>query len=305
MIFSIIMPAFNAEKTITKSIESTVKQTFDDWELIIINDGSTDSTLKIITSFQQLDSRIKLINLLNNKGLSNARNEGILNAKGDFITFLDSDDLWHKDKLKIQNDFHSRNPESKISHTDFNLIIGDEVTIRRFRFISKLVYKHSGNLFPQLIFKNPIGILTVCLKRELLNEVGVFDTNLWTFEDQDLWLRVSRKSNFSYITSVLASYRISTGGITSKTGKYKRAYKHFIKKHFETAQKYGLIEESLSVYHMYFGVQYYKSKNYFLSILYFQKSIFFTKNYLNKLIILYHLLFVLKDIVFHKVKESI
>lgn len=99
-LFSIIMPCYNAEKYLKQSIDSVLQQTYENWELIIINDCSTDKSLKIINSFK--DDRISLINNLKNEGVSFSRNEGIKNAKGNFIAFIDSDDLWNKHKLMTQ-----------------------------------------------------------------------------------------------------------------------------------------------------------------------------------------------------------
>jgi teichuronic acid biosynthesis glycosyltransferase TuaG len=297
------MPAFNAETTICKSIQSVIDQTYQNWELIIINDGSTDNTLNIINNYQKIDKRITVINQESNIGLSNARNEGILKARGEFITFLDSDDIWYKTKLKIQHEFHLLNSQCDFSHTNFDLIIDDKITPRNFRLFSELGYKNRGDLYPQLLYKNVIGILTVCIRKKLLKEVGLFDTNLWTFEDQDLWIRVSNKTTFGYINKVLASYRINNSGITSRLGKYKRAYKEFIEKHRETSENNLLIDETFSVYNMYFGAQYYKSKNYFLSFLYLRKSMNLTKKYWNKSIALFRLILVINKLAILKIKD--
>jgi teichuronic acid biosynthesis glycosyltransferase TuaG len=297
------MPAFNAEATICKSIQSVLDQTYDNWELIIINDGSTDNTLNIINNYLKIESKITVINLEYNIGLSNARNEGILKARGEFITFLDSDDIWYNTKLKLQHEFHLLNPHCDFSHTNFDLIIDDKIRPRSFRLFSELGYKNRGNLYPQLVYKNVIGILTVCIRKQLLKEVGLFDTNLWTFEDQDLWLRVSNKTTFGYINKALAAYRINNNGITSRLGKYKRAYKEFIEKHRKTYENELLIDETSAVYNMYFGAQYYKSKNYILSFLYLRKSMILTKFFWNKSIALFRLLLVINKLAILKIKD--
>lgn len=100
---SVIMPLYNNEKYVIEAIQSVIDQTYKDWELIIVNDASTDNSKEIVQRFlhKQLDSRIKLINLENNKGVSFARNLGIKEAKGEYISFLDSDDLWDKEFLKL------------------------------------------------------------------------------------------------------------------------------------------------------------------------------------------------------------
>ena len=100
---SVIMPLYNNEKYVIEAIQSVINQTYKDWELIIINDASTDNSKEIVQRFlhKQLDSRIKFIDLENNKGVSFTRNLGIKEAKGEYISFLDSDDLWDKEFLKL------------------------------------------------------------------------------------------------------------------------------------------------------------------------------------------------------------
>jgi glycosyltransferase involved in cell wall biosynthesis len=297
------MPAFNAEKTINKSIESIINQSYIEWELIIINDGSTDETLNIINEYQKITNKIILINLIENRGLSNARNQGILKANGEYIVFLDSDDLWHRDKLRLQFNFHFKYPDCKISHTNFNFLIDNGFRTRFFNKLFDLFYKYQGNLYPQLIYKNVIGICTVCLKRDLLTEIGVFDTSLWTFEDQDLWIRASKKSKFGYINKVLASYRISPTGITSKISKYKKAYKVFLSKYFDKSENEVWSYEALSNYNFYFGIQYFKLRNYKLGFLYFMKSFKLTSSYWNKTIILFRSFFVFINLIIFYIKD--
>lgn len=102
---SIVMPAYNASKFISESIESVLKQTYKNWELIIVNDCSKDNTEEIIKFYSNNDSRIKYYNQKTNLGISEARNKAIIEAKGEYIAFLDSDDLWKKRKLEEQIKF--------------------------------------------------------------------------------------------------------------------------------------------------------------------------------------------------------
>ena len=130
---SIIMPLYNNEQYITQSIQSIINQSYTNWELIVINDSSTDNSKQIVQTFSKKDKRITLINLKENKGVSYARNLGIKNSKGEYITFLDSDDLWHKDFLKLV----------------YNKIITD----------SDFIYARFGYLYENNIIKNNINPL--------------------------------------------------------------------------------------------------------------------------------------------------
>src|SRR5690554_7062338 len=118
---SIIMPAFNAENYIARSIQSVLNQTYKDFELIIINDKSTDNTISIVNDFERKDQRIKVIDLKENQGVAQARNHGIKASTGRFIAFLDSDDLWHSDKLSKQIHFMLENNYA-FSYTAYEII---------------------------------------------------------------------------------------------------------------------------------------------------------------------------------------
>ena len=300
---SVIMPAFNAGKTIKDAVESVKDQSFDDWELIVIDDGSTDDTAAIAQGYTTSDNRIKLLKLEENGGLPNARNKGCLQACGEYIAFLDSDDLWHKDKLKKQIQFHSNNPDIEISHTNFIAFDDTKFYTRPFRRFIDLNEKVSGDLYPNICYKNSIGVLTVMVSKELLLHVNMFDTNLWTMEDQDLWIRIARKKKaFGYINEILAYYRISAGGISKRTGRYKKAYKFFLKK--------ILNENSLSKkillgnYYRHFGTVYFKRSQHRLAKLYFLKSLKFYQFSLFNISTLLYLLYNSSSELFSKSKSE-
>lgn len=285
------MPAYNAERTIAESIESVLEQDYEDWELIIVNDGSNDRTLQIIKEYLLKDNKIKLINLNENKGLPNARNEGIKLSIGKYIAFLDSDDIWLKNKLTIQLNYHQKNKHIKISHTGFKMFNENGDVKRPFRFISDFVYKNEGDLFSQFLYKNVVGILTVIIERDLLNEVGGFDTNLWGLEDQDLWIRISQKNvYFGYVNRQLSLYRISNEGMMKNLARYKKAYKKLIHKHSILISENEKINFSWAVYYKYFGTEYYKKGRFKLSLLYFLKSMSLSTNWLFNLTTLLYIL---------------
>ena len=106
---SIITPAYNAEKYIKDTIASVIAQTYTNWEMIIVDDSSNDNTNEIIKEYQQKEKKIRLITLLKNQGVANARNIAIQNARGRYIAFLDSDDIWEKEKLEKQINFMRKN----------------------------------------------------------------------------------------------------------------------------------------------------------------------------------------------------
>lgn len=203
---SIVMPAYNASKFISESIESVLKQTYKNWELIIVNDCSKDNTEEIIKSYSNNDSRIKYYNQKTNLGISEARNKAIIEAKGEYIAFLDSDDLWKKRKLEEQIKFME---EKKInfSYTDYEKRDQElKKTIKNVKCPIKIDYKEG-------LKGNKIGCLTVIIRSSILKE------NLMPklkHEDYATWLKILRKGEKAFgLQKNLAIYRATSNSISS------------------------------------------------------------------------------------------
>ncbi|WP_293784006.1 glycosyltransferase family 2 protein [uncultured Pedobacter sp.] len=272
-LISVIMPAYNAARTIEEAVLSVISQTYKEWELIIVIDGGTDASLDIANKHAATDQRIIIVDLDKNGGLPNARNKGFEASKGKWITFLDSDDVWNETKLQKQYEFHLAHKEFEISHTGFSFFYDDVQKHFKADFISKHLYHYSGDLIPQLLYKNNIGVLTVMMARQVFVEAGQFNTNLKTFEDVDLWIRVGLKGyRFGYIKSSLAFYRINANGISRNISKYKKAYNVFIKLYAELAKEKNVNNKVWENYYRYFGTEFYKMGLFKLSYLYFSKS---------------------------------
>jgi teichuronic acid biosynthesis glycosyltransferase TuaG len=197
---SIVLPLYNAESTIIFSVRSVISQTYRNWELIIINDGSTDRSFNVLSDFiDKLDTQTydKII-ILNqeNKGPSFTRNLGIKHATGSYIAFLDSDDVWTKEKLSLQIHYLNKHKDIGIIGGGFNKISSKN------QKIIKISYK-------MLLFKNFFLTPTVMIRKDFLdNEDYCFDENKRYSEDQDLWLRLTYKKNGIYINEVLAKNSI-------------------------------------------------------------------------------------------------
>ncbi len=270
---SIIMPAYNSASTISESIQSVLDQTFKSWELLIIDDQSIDNTIEIVKDFISKDKRINLLALTNNGGLSNARNSGIKIAKGKFLAFLDADDLWSAKKLEAQIELHLQNPNCRISHTNYDFVIEGKIFSRnRSRLFDKFFVK-SGKLYPQILYKNNIAILSVMVDRKLIETCKGFDTGLWALEDQDLWIKIAKHNcEFGYLEEKLCYYRINPHGMSNNLGKYKKAYKDFLLKYKEELFFTNKNLLANSVYLNYFGLQFFKRRNFHLAFLYFYKA---------------------------------
>ena len=185
------MPCYNSSKYISKSIESVVSQTYENIELIIINDCSTDNSLSIINDFISKDKRIKLINLETNSGVAISRNKGIELAKGKFIAFLDSDDYWLKDKLKIQVTFMINN---SYSFSFCNITVFDE--IKNSYYLPKESDKVLVISFNDLLFQNLIGTSSVLIDVSKLNK---FEMPLMrSGQDYAMWLLILKRGILAY-----------------------------------------------------------------------------------------------------------
>ncbi|ASA23812.1 glycosyltransferase family 2 protein [Paenibacillus donghaensis] len=203
---SIITPAYNCEKYIEECIESVRKQTYENWELIIINDKSTDLTEKKIIEYCKTDSKIKLLNLETNMGAAAARNYGIKNSSGRFIAFLDSDDAWKSEKLEKQINFMLINNYS-FTFTAYEIISekkSDKVKI--FHVPEKIGYReYLGNTI--------IGCLTVIMDKEILGEIE-FETGY--LEDVLTWMKYLKQGHFAYGLDInLAEYRVVENSVSS------------------------------------------------------------------------------------------
>jgi glycosyltransferase involved in cell wall biosynthesis len=204
------MPAYNAGRYIRASIESVLNQTYRDFELIIINDGSTDNTEEIIKKYD--DYRIVYIHQ-NNAGVSSARNTGLKKTKGDYITFLDSDDLWIPDKLERQLEFYHKKCSGNIGLVFSNYYFFTD-TIEHAWIVDYRDYFNLENTVEKLLIYDFIGTLTVMIKREAFNDIGYFDESLHGPEDWDYWIRVAQKYAIKKDDAFLAYYRENPAGIS-------------------------------------------------------------------------------------------
>ncbi|EEI50021.1 glycosyltransferase family 2 protein [Proteus mirabilis] len=217
---SIIMPCFNSEKYISEAIESVLKQTYSNFELIIIDDNSTDSTLKIINSFR--DNRITIISFDENQGAGVARNKGIEVANGRFIAFLDSDDLWSKNKLEAQIKFMLDN-NYHLTYSYYQCFDKNG--------ISNIKTPPLSISYNKLLYCNIIGCLTAIYDSYIIGKQ--YMPLIRKRQDMGLWLKILKQYGDAYcLPYVLASYRTDSGMTKNKfnAALYQwKFYKHELK----------------------------------------------------------------------------
>lgn len=201
--FSIIMPAFNAAQYIGQSISSVRSQKFGSWELIIINDGSTDVTEDIIQIFSKYDQRIVYL-YQENQGVACARNLGLGHASGKHIVFLDSDDVWDHDFLSNTHFYLQKYP---LVFSKYRIMDRTRAVRPRFRKKSGFVSER------EIALNNPIGTLTVGVRRDYIAKF-LFDTRFHGTEDWDLWLHLAKQHQWYFADFCSANYRVHSAGIS-------------------------------------------------------------------------------------------
>jgi len=221
VLVSIIMPAYNAEKYIAESIASAQRQTFRDWELIVIDDGSTDSTAEIVKGLQQNDERIIYVHQQNKK-LPAARNCGIKLSKGQYVAFLDSDDLWLPEKLERQLEAFEKQKADLVFTDGFIL---KEKTQELIPYPTVSGFFTGEEMYRIEYFSNLIPVLSVLIKKDWLNKIGHQDeTLIFGCEDWDYWLRMARNgATFYGMPEKLFKYRVHDGGMSRKIAWMKLA----------------------------------------------------------------------------------
>lgn len=215
---SIVLPTYNREKKIGKAIESVLKQSYPYFELLVIDDGSTDGTWQVVNSYK--DERLQYHKLPQNGGQSKARNYGMQIAKYDYIAFEDSDDLWRPEKLERQMQALLQADENVgFCYHKLKYDMGEG---RYFIMPDEKVMleKKSGDIYAQLLWDNLIGMPTLLMKRECLAAIGYMDEQMSCLEDYDFALRLAQKYRAVFVDEVLLDAEFSTTGVSGNSDQY-------------------------------------------------------------------------------------
>jgi glycosyltransferase involved in cell wall biosynthesis len=205
---SAIIPTYNRKAFVLEAVGSILEQTYGDYELIVVDDGSGDGTGEAL---KQYGGQLRYA-YQDNQGVSVARNHGLELAEGEFIAFLDSDDLWLPEKLGVQVAFMDEHPEAQICYTD-------EIWIRRGVRVNprKKHAKYSGEIYPQCLSLCIISPSSALMRRGLFEQVGTFDPRFPVCEDYDLWLRVASRFPVFFIPRKLI---VKRGGHTGQLSQH-------------------------------------------------------------------------------------
>lgn len=218
MLISVITASYNYEEYIKETIQSVINQTYKDWELIIVDDGSSDNSVEVIKSYCQKDNRIKLYRHEGgvNKGLAETIKFGLSKASGDWVAFLESDDKFMPEYLEEKVKIIKENPEVKLIFSDFESFEGEGIDKTKYYQKFKRTYRKSDLSF-DLLKQNWICTFSiVMLKKELLSECN-FDSPIPALLDWWLWVQIAQKTKFYYLDKKLTMWRIHTDSFINRT----------------------------------------------------------------------------------------
>lgn len=229
---SVLVPSYNCAHYLPQALDSALGQTFTDFEILVIDDGSTDNTRAVVEEYRKRHpDKIRYIHQ-ENQGLACARNAGLRNARGEYIALLDADDQWLPERLEAGVRAIEIDNRIGLVHSD-TIIISKEGEPLKKKWKKK--YKMSGHIFLSLFLrKTHISCPTVLFRKECCARVGLFDENLTRLgcEDRELWLRIAQKYTIVYINKILACYRVSKSSMSRDKYKMLKARLYIVDKFY-------------------------------------------------------------------------
>jgi glycosyltransferase involved in cell wall biosynthesis len=223
-VVSVITPAYNQASYLSQAVQSVLEQTCQDFELIVVDDGSTDGTPQVLAGIQ--DPRVRAIRQPN-AGLSAARNTGLRACRAPYVTFLDADDFFMPDKLAVLSAYLEQHP-------DIGLVGGGTQVVDQVGRPLREIIKSPGNLgLFELLAGNPFTVTSVMVRKEWIDRVGVFDETLRACEDWDMWLRLAYAGcRFEWVEHVVGAYRYHVSQMTRQSERMRTAFLAVLKKFY-------------------------------------------------------------------------
>lgn len=254
-LFSIIIPLFNKEKEIQQTLESVLHQSFRDFEVIIINDGSTDKSEQMVNSFT--DERILLIST-DNKGVSQARNFGINYANGEIIAFLDADDYWFPNHLEKLFELHQKFPEAGLLATNYEFYFAENTIIRP-TFDDIPTENWSGivkDFFKSSMTYRLAWTSAVAVPKVIFDKIGDFDETitLGAGEDTDLWIRIAINFPVAFSTEISARYNMTAQNKISFSATTKRNFAR-LNKFYQQEKANPSLKKFLDLYRIVYALK--------------------------------------------------
>jgi glycosyltransferase involved in cell wall biosynthesis len=229
---SVIVPAYNAALYLSHAIDSVLAQTYLNWEIVIVDDGSADNTCAVVDSYRpKLQDRLRYIHQPN-RGVSAARNAGIRAARGEFIALLDADDVWLPRRLERGVKAMDADPDTGLVHArvariDTQGSVTGQLKVEP-KYLSGRIARHIYTRHAHLI------CTTVMFRKNCLETAGWFDETMHVTEDRDLWFRIALRYKVAYIDEVSAYYRLSPSSTTANLERLLKGQLYFVAKHHKS-----------------------------------------------------------------------
>lgn len=235
---SVIIPTYNRADLLERAVKSVQKQTYKNWEIIVVDDGSTDNTEDIIKKLN--DARIRYVKNEKNLGAAASRNRGAELAKYDYVAFQDSDDVWRIDKLEKQVKYLHQNTDYDMVYCSFlkHYSNGESLAVP-----NNQIGEREGDMYATLLINNVIGTPTVLVKRNVFLECGGFDTELRAIEDWDFAVRVARNSQIGFVSEILVDAYETQGSISYDGAAYYKARCKMLAMNGVYLQEVGLFDD--------------------------------------------------------------
>lgn len=254
------MPTYNREHIVGKTIDSILDQSYPNFEIIVVNDGSTDGTSLVLQEYvKRYPGKVVVIHQ-NNAGQVRARNRGIAESAGEFVAFLDSDDTWEKEKLSLQIPLFRGN---------VGLVYSGINEVDSEGRITRTVLPETdmrGDIYPHLLVKNRMTGGSVVVTRKALNEAGLFDESFRAAENWDLWIRISRNFDVDFVSKPLVNYMRHSGNMSVDGRRMGEGAWSILQKHLPSMPRQKHLvrsyREAYANYYYQLGVEYFGQRRY-------------------------------------------
>ena len=228
----IIVPAYNAALFLPRALQSVEQQTFEDWRILLVDDGSNDATPEVVAPFRErLGAKLVYIRK-ENSGLPAARNTAIRHSDAEFLALLDADDVWLPNRLKATLAPFRDRPEVGLVYGFVDRIDADDRVVATYATRNR---NAEGKVAAHIYMRTlDLPCPTLMFRRRCVDEVGLFDEAMRATEDRDLWLRIAQRYEVALAPEIVAHYRISPQGMTTDADRMLTSQLHFVNKHFGT-----------------------------------------------------------------------
>lgn len=262
---SVIIPTFNLAQYLGQAVESVLSQTYDDLELIVVDDGSTDQTHELVGRF---GDRVRYLYQAN-QGVASARNAGIKAASGEFLAFLDADDVWLPEKLALQIPLLEKNSAVGLVYGDVSFLQQTTGTITG-RHVERVPHP-TGWIWSQVILGNPIPSPTPVVRRDVMEAVGGFDTALAMVDDWECWIRIARVAEIDCVGEPVALYRLHSNQTFRNLERFRERHLLVLEKVFRDPtlprKVRALRRQALNHVYVNFGLGFFEVGKYRLAIM--------------------------------------